>query len=117
MRDGAQTLLRDQFACLTAHSVCLVLNPDQGILQMLDELELTGCQLSGLLLGKSRGTLLKDLESGRCVGYVITICIVYIGPQRIIFFLSFGKLFKNNCLKLLKLLVAISVFLFLNSVS
>ena len=47
--DGAQTLFGNQFAGLAADPVGLVLNAYESVLQVLDELHLTLCELAGLL--------------------------------------------------------------------
>lgn len=49
--NGAKSLLGDEFACLAAHTVALVLDTDQSVLKMLDEFQLPLGKLSGLFLG------------------------------------------------------------------
>jgi len=47
--DSAQTFFRNQLTCLAADAVGLVLDTDKGVLQMLDELFLTLCELAGFI--------------------------------------------------------------------
>lgn len=50
MGDGAKTLLGDKLPGLATYAVSLVLDADQGILQVLDELHLPLREMAGLLL-------------------------------------------------------------------
>lgn len=98
MRHSTQSFLGDKLASLATHAIGLVLDTYQGVLEVLDEFQLTGGQLACLLLGECGGTLFKDLEGGRRVGDIIALGVVDMARRESYSFWAFASFSRINAL-------------------